>query len=165
MLFYKRLHFGLPYYQKYVHVQAPTATMNKHRHSRCHYKRNSGSTSTGTNNPPRWRACGATERRRMAHRRPNSSSDNYFRPGRLNSSSDDLRADAAAIRPSPMPSLKRQGRAEGRRVGGQSVSGTGYLIGGETSSGCRGGRRRRKRLRSHSGQKAGHAAAASATNG
>jgi hypothetical protein len=47
--------------------------MNRHRHSRCHYKRNSGSTSAGTNNPPRWRACGATERRRMARRRPNSS--------------------------------------------------------------------------------------------
>jgi hypothetical protein len=45
------------------------------------------------------------------------------------------------------------------------VGGTGYLVGGETSSGCRGGRRRRKRLRSRSGQKAGHAAAASATNG
>jgi hypothetical protein len=39
--------------QKYIHVQAPTATMNRHRHSRCHYKRNSGSTSAGTNNPPR----------------------------------------------------------------------------------------------------------------
>jgi hypothetical protein len=26
--------------------------MNRHRHSRCHYKRNSGSTPTGTNNPP-----------------------------------------------------------------------------------------------------------------
>jgi hypothetical protein len=64
-----------------------------------------------------------------------------------------------------MPSLERQGRAEGRRVGGRSVGGTGYLVGGETSFGCRGGRQRRKRLRSHSGQKAGHAAAASATNG
>jgi hypothetical protein len=29
---------------KYIHVQAPTATTNKHRHSRCHYKQNSGST-------------------------------------------------------------------------------------------------------------------------
>jgi hypothetical protein len=45
------------------------------------------------------------------------------------------------------------------------VGGTGYLVGGETSSGCRGGRRRRERLRSHLGQKAGHAAATSATNG
>jgi hypothetical protein len=26
----------------------------KHWHSKCHYKRNSGSTSTGTNNPTRW---------------------------------------------------------------------------------------------------------------
>jgi hypothetical protein len=82
-----------------------------------------------------------------------------------NNNSDDLRADAAAIRPSPMPSLERQGRVEGRRVGGQSVGVIGYLVGGETSSGCRGGRRRRKRLRSHSGQRARHAAAASATNG
>jgi hypothetical protein len=31
-------------------VQAPTATMNTHRHSRCHYKRNSGSTPAGMNN-------------------------------------------------------------------------------------------------------------------
>jgi hypothetical protein len=36
---------------KYINVQAPTATMNKHRHSRCHYKRNSGSAPAGTNNP------------------------------------------------------------------------------------------------------------------
>jgi hypothetical protein len=97
--------------------------------------------------------------------RSSSSDDDDFCSGGPNSSSDDLRADAAAIRPSPMPSLERQGRAEGCRVGGQSAGGTGYLVGGETSSGCRGGRRRRKRLRSHSSQKARHAAAASATNG
>jgi hypothetical protein len=35
---------------KYLDVQAPTATMNRHRHSRCHYKRNSGSTPAGMNN-------------------------------------------------------------------------------------------------------------------
>jgi hypothetical protein len=35
---------------KYTGVQAPTATMNIHRHSRCHYKRNSGSTPAGMNN-------------------------------------------------------------------------------------------------------------------
>jgi hypothetical protein len=39
-------------------------------HSRCHYKRNPGSTSAGTNNPHDWGACGATEGRRMARRRP-----------------------------------------------------------------------------------------------
>jgi hypothetical protein len=35
---------------KYPDVQAPTATMNIRRHSRCHYKRNSGSTPAGMNN-------------------------------------------------------------------------------------------------------------------
>jgi hypothetical protein len=39
--------------QRYIHVQASTATMNRHRHSRCHYKRNFGSASAGTNNPTR----------------------------------------------------------------------------------------------------------------
>jgi hypothetical protein len=101
----------------------------------------------------------------LAVARSSSSDDDDFCSGGPNNSSNDLRADAAAIRPSPMPSLERQGRAEGRRVGGQSVGGAGYLVGGETSSGCRGGRRRRKRLQSHSGQRAGHVAATSATNG
>ena len=100
----------------------------------------------------------------LAAARSNNDDDDFCSGG-PNSSSDDLRADAAAIRPSPMPSLERQGRAEGRRVGGQSVGGTGYLVGGETSSGCRGGRWHRKRRRSRSGRRAGHAAAASATNG
>jgi hypothetical protein len=35
---------------KYLDVQASIATMNRHRHSRCHYKQNSGSTPAGMNN-------------------------------------------------------------------------------------------------------------------
>jgi hypothetical protein len=35
---------------KYQDVQAPTATMNRHRHSRCHHKRDPGSTPAGMNN-------------------------------------------------------------------------------------------------------------------
>jgi hypothetical protein len=101
---------------------------------------------------------------RLAVARSSSGDDDDFCSGGPNSSSDDLRADAAAMRPSPMPSLERQGRAEGRRVGGQSVGSTGYLVGGRTCSSCRGGRRRWERLRSHSGQRARHAAAVSATN-
>jgi hypothetical protein len=100
----------------------------------------------------------------LAAARSNNDDDDFCSEG-PNNSSDDHRADAAAIGPSPTSSLERQGRAKGRRVGGQFVGGTGYLVGGETSSGCRGGRRHRKRLRSRSGQRAGHAAAASATNG
>jgi hypothetical protein len=44
----------------------------KHWHSKCHYKRNSGSTSAGTNNPTRWGEGPAEqqktdERRAVAH--------------------------------------------------------------------------------------------------
>jgi hypothetical protein len=102
---------------------------------------------------------------RLAVARSSSDDDDDFCSGGPNSSSDDLRADAAAMRPSPMPSLKSQGRAEGHRVGDQSVGGTGYLVGRETSFGCHGGRRRWERLRSHSAQRARHAVAANATNG
>jgi hypothetical protein len=112
---------------------------------------------------------GSTEQQktneRLAVARSSSSDDNDFCSGGPNSSSDDLRADAAAMRPSPVPSLVRQGRAEGRRVGGRSVGGPGYLVGGRTSSSCRGGRRRQEWLRSHSDQRARHTAAASAANG
>jgi hypothetical protein len=97
--------------------------------------------------------------------RSSSGDDDDFCSGGANSSSDDLRADGAVGRPPPVPKLVRQGRAEGRRVGGRSVGGPGYLVGGRTSSSCRGGRRRRERLRSHSGPGAEHAAAASATSG
>jgi hypothetical protein len=102
---------------------------------------------------------------RLAVARSSSGDDEDFCSGGPNSNSDDLRADAAAMRPSLVPKLVRQGWAEGRRVGGRSVGGPGYLVGGRTSSSCRGERRRRERLRSHSGPRARHAAAASATNG
>jgi hypothetical protein len=102
------------------------------------------------------------ERRAVA--RSGSGDDDDFCSGGPNSGSDDLRADAAARRPPPVPKLVRQGRAEGRRVGGRPVGGPGYLVGGRTSSSCRGGSRRRERLRSHSGPRARHAAAAGATD-
>ena len=94
-----------------------------------------------------------------------SGDDDAFCSEGPSSGNADLRLDAAARRPPPMPKLVRQGRAEGRRVGGQPVAGPGYLAGSRTSSSCRGGSRRRERLRSHSGPRARHAAAASATNG
>jgi hypothetical protein len=102
---------------------------------------------------------------RLAVARSSGSNDDDFCSERPNGSSDDLRIGAAAVRPSPTSPLEGRGQAEGRRVGGQSVGGTGYLVGGGTSSSCRGGRRRWERLRSHSGQRARHAAAASAMNG
>jgi hypothetical protein len=95
---------------KYTDVLAPIAAMNIHRHSRCHYKWNSGSTPAGTNNPPHRRACGTTNSRWLAAAH-SVSSDNNLRSGRLNSSSDDLRADAAATRPSPASPLEGRGQA------------------------------------------------------
>jgi hypothetical protein len=102
---------------------------------------------------------------RLAVARSCSGDDDDFCSEWPNSSSDDLRADAAAMRPSLVPKLVRQGQVEGCRVGGRSVDSPDYLVGGGTSSSCRGGRRRREQLRSHSGQRARHEAAASAVNG
>ena len=101
---------------------------------------------------------------RRAVTRSSGGDDDDFCSGGPNSGSTDLRADAAAKRPPPMPKLVRQGRAEGRRVGGRSVAGPGYLAGGRTSSSYRGRRRRRERLRSRSRPKARHAADASAAD-
>jgi hypothetical protein len=95
---------------KYTDVQAPTAAMNIHRHSRCHYERNSSSTPAGMNNPPHRRACGTTNSRWLAAAR-SINSDNDLRSGRLNNSSDDLRADTAATRPSPASPLEGRGQA------------------------------------------------------
>jgi hypothetical protein len=153
--------------QNYIHVQASTAIMNK----------NTGIQSAITNGtpvpPPQVRTTPLhggrpAEQRKTDERRAvtcsSSGDDDDFCSGGPNSGSTDLRADAAARRPPPMPKLVRQGRAEGRRVGGRSVASLGYHAGGRTSSSCRGRRRRRERLRSHSRPKAGHAAAASATD-
>jgi hypothetical protein len=154
--------------RNYIHVQASTATMNKNTSIRSPItKRNSGSTSAGTSNPTRRRGGPAEQQKtdgRLAVARSGSGDDDDFCSGGPNSGSDDLRADAAARRPSPVPKLVRQGRVEGRRVGGRSVGGPGHLVGGRTSSSCHGGSRRRERLRSHSGPRARHAAAAGATD-
>jgi hypothetical protein len=138
--------------------------MNRHRHSRCHYKRNSGSAPAGMNNLHIGGPAGRQNPRWLAVAR-SGSSNNDLHSGRPNSSSDDLRADAAAIRPSPTSPLEGRGQAEGRRVGGQSAGGSDYLVGRETSSGCLGGRWHRKQRRSRSGRRARYAAAASAMDG
>ena len=137
----------------------------KHRHSKCHYK------TELRFPPPRVRTTPLhggrpAEQQKTDERRAvtcsSSSDDDDFCSGGPNSGSTDLRADAAARRPPPMPKLVRQGWAEGRRVGGRSVGGPGYLVGRRTSSSCRGRRRRRERLRSHSRPRARHGAAAGA---
>jgi hypothetical protein len=66
--------------------------------------------SRGYEQPPRQRACGITNSRWLAGDHC-SSSDNDLRLGRLNSSSDDLRANAAAGRPSPTSPHEGRGQA------------------------------------------------------
>jgi hypothetical protein len=152
--------------QKCIHVQAPTATMNKTPALKVPLQTELRFDLRRYEQPP---TIGGLAEQQKADRwlaaASSSSSDNDFCSERPNSSSDDIRADAAAIRPSPTSPLEGRGRAEGRRVGGQSAGGTDYLVGGETSFGCRGGRWHQKQRRSCSDRRAGHASAASATNG
>src|SRR5688572_2771875 len=70
---------------------------------------------------PRWLAA--------AH---SGSSDNDLRSGRPNSSSDDLRADAAATRPSPTSPLEGQGQAiKAKEPEARSADGGSDLVGDE----------------------------------
>jgi hypothetical protein len=116
---------------KYLHVQAPTATMNRHRHSRCHYKQNSGSAPAGTNNPHIGGPAGRQNPRWLANAR-SGSSDNDLRSGWPNSSSDDLRADAAAMSPSPTSPLEGRGQAiKAKEPEARSADGGGDLVGDE----------------------------------
>jgi hypothetical protein len=66
--------------------------------------------SHGYEQPPHQRACGTTNSRWFADDHC-TSSDNDLRFGRLNSSSDDLRANAAVERPSPTPPHEGRGQA------------------------------------------------------
>jgi hypothetical protein len=84
--------------------------MNRHRHSRCHYKRNFGSAPQVRTTPHIGGPAGRQNPRWLTAAR-SGSSDNDLRSGRPNSSSDDLRADAAAIRPSPTPPFEGRGQA------------------------------------------------------
>jgi hypothetical protein len=91
--------------KKYIHVQAPTATMNKRpafkvplqTELRFHLHRYEQPHSIG----------GPAERHKTDERhavaRSSSGDDDDFCSGGPNNSSDDLRADAAARRPSPVP--------------------------------------------------------------
>jgi hypothetical protein len=66
--------------------------------------------SRGYEQPPHQRACGTTNSRWLAGDHYTSSDDDP-RFGQLNSSSDDLMADAAVTRPSPTSPLEGRGQA------------------------------------------------------
>jgi hypothetical protein len=90
--------------------------------------------SRGYEQPPHRRACGTTSSGWLAT--DHCSSDNDLRSGRPNSSSDDLRADAAATRPSPTSRLEGRGKAiKAKEPEARSTDGTDDLVGGEAFSG------------------------------
>jgi hypothetical protein len=121
--------------QKYIHVQAPTATTNKRSalkvplqtELRFHLRRYKQPHSIG----------GPAERQKTDERhavaRSSSGDDDDPHPGWPNCSSDGLRADAAATLPSPTPTL--EGRGQVQRVGGPNTDGGGDPVGnGDFSS-------------------------------
>jgi hypothetical protein len=67
--------------------------------------------SRGYEQPPHQRACGTTNSRWLADGHCSISSDNDLCLGRLNSSSDDLGANAAVKRPSPVSPHEGRGQA------------------------------------------------------
>jgi hypothetical protein len=83
------------------HEQTPALKMPLQTELRFH--------SRGYEQPPHRRACGTTSSGWLVA--DHYSSDNDLRVGRLNNSSDDLRADAAATRPSPASPLEGRGQA------------------------------------------------------
>jgi hypothetical protein len=97
--------------------------MNRHRHSRCHYKRNSGSASAGTNNPPHWRARGAT-RLQVAHRRP-AAATTTSAPGGQTAAA--MASGRTPMQQCPRPRLRSRGedklsKPTGRRPGARTVA-------------------------------------------
>jgi hypothetical protein len=93
---------------KYPDVQAPTATMNIHP-LRVPLQTEFRFHSRGYELPPHQRACGTANSRWLAGDHC-SSSDNDLCLGRLNSSNDDLRANAAVGR--PLPTSPHEGRGQ-----------------------------------------------------
>jgi hypothetical protein len=86
-------------------------------------------------NPPHRRACGTTISRWLAAAH-SVSSDNDLRSGWLNSSSDDLRTDAAVTRPSPASPLAGRGQAiKAKEPEARNADGADDLVGGEAFSG------------------------------
>jgi hypothetical protein len=155
--------------RRYIHVQAPKAVMNKNTCIRSAITNGTPvPPSAGTNNPTR-RGRGLRSNRRptngLSPPAPAAATIKTSVPGGRTAAAMTSGRMLLPGGPRPCPQLERQGRAEGRRIGGRSAGGAGKLVGGGTSSSCRGGRRHWERLRSRSAQRAGHGAAVIATDG
>jgi hypothetical protein len=107
--------------------------MNIRQHSRCHYKRNSGSTPQVRTTPHVGGPAGRQNSKRLTAARSDSSG-NDLHPGRQDSCSNGFRVDAAAERLSPTKDENQPFKPGGWRS--RSAGGVGNLVGRETFSGC-----------------------------
>jgi hypothetical protein len=90
--------------------------------------------SRGYEQTPYQEARGTTNSKRLTAARSDNS-DNDLRSGWPNSSSDDLKADTAATRPSPMSPLEGRGQAiKAKEPEAQSADGGSNLVGDEDFS-------------------------------
>jgi hypothetical protein len=109
---------------KYTNVQAPTAVMNIRQHSRCHYKRDSGSVPAGMNN--------LHTRRPMGRRTPSGSPPPAPAVAATTSAPDSQTAAAMTLgqtllRQGPRPRLHSRGedklsKPKSRRPGAQMAA-------------------------------------------
>jgi hypothetical protein len=106
----------------------------KHWHSKCHYKRNSGSTSAGTNNPTRWGGL-------RSNRRPTDGSSSPAPAAATTTPSTGGRTAAAMasgrtpLQPCPRPRRRSRGEDKYKRPEARSADGGSDPVGdGDFSS-------------------------------
>jgi hypothetical protein len=87
----------------------------KHWHSKCHYKRNSGSTSAGTNNPTRWGGGGLRSNRRPTGGSPSPALAATTTTPALGGRTAAAMASGRTLL-QPCPRLRRRRRPEARMV-------------------------------------------------
>jgi hypothetical protein len=105
--------------------------MNKHRHSRCHYKWNSVSTPQVRTTPHIGGPAGRRDSRWLTATH-SGSSDNDLRSRWPNSSSNGFTADAAVTSPSPTSPLEGRGQAiKAKEPEARSADGGGDPVGDE----------------------------------
>jgi hypothetical protein len=117
---------------KYLDVQAPTAAMNKTPALKVPLQTELRFRPSRYEQPPHIRGPVGRQNPRWLADACSGSSDDDLRSGRPNNSSNDLRADAAATRPSPTSPLEGRGQAiKAKEPEAQSTDGGGDLVGDE----------------------------------
>jgi hypothetical protein len=105
--------------------------MNRHRHSRCHYKRNSGSTSAGTNNPTLGGPRGDKAPGRPPSPAPAAATTTSAPGGRIAAA---MASGRAPLQQCPRPRLRSRGEDKYKEPEARSADGGGDPVGDEDFS-------------------------------